>query len=89
MALGAKRGDVLKMIVGGAVKLAAGGLAIGVPVAFVLMRVLASLLVGVIRLDLPALATLAAVLAGAAALAGYLPARRAAQIDPICALRDE
>lgn len=89
MALGAERSDVLKMMVLGAVKLAAGGLAIGVPVAFVLMRLLASLLVGVIRLDLLALLTLTAVLAIAAAIAGYLPARRAAQVDPISALRDE
>ena len=89
MALGAGRGDVLRMIVGNSVKLAAAGLAIGVPIAFVLMRVLASLLVGVIRLDLPVLAELTVMLGFAGALAGYLPARRAAQIDPIVALRDE
>ncbi len=62
--------------------------AIGLPVAFVLMRAQASLLVGVIRLDLSTLVTLTAVLALAAALAGYLPARRATQVDPISALRD-
>lgn len=89
MALGAKRSDVLKMIVLGALKLAAGGLAIGVPVAFVLMRLLASLLVGVIRLDFAALLTLTAVLVVASGFAGYLPARRASHVDPISALRDE
>jgi len=89
MALGAGRGEVLRMIVGNSVKLAAGGLAVGVPIAFVLMRVLASLLVGVIRLDLPVLAGLTVMLGLAGAMAGYLPARRAAQIDPIVALRDE
>lgn len=89
MALGAKQSDVLKMMVLGAVKLAAAGLAIGVPVAFLLMRLLASLLVGVIRLDFAALLTLTAVLALASALAGYLPARRAALVDPLSALRDE
>jgi ABC-type antimicrobial peptide transport system permease subunit len=77
------------MIIGNSVKLAAGGLAVGVPVAFVLMRVLASLLVGVIRLDIPILVGLTALLALAAALAGYVPARRAAKIAPIAALRNE
>lgn len=89
MALGAERTDVLRMIIGNSVKLAAGGLAIGVPIAFVLMRVLANLLVGVVRLDLPILAALTILLGLAGALAGYLPARRASQIDPIVALREE
>lgn len=89
MALGAERADVLRMIVGNSVKLAAGGLAVGVPVSFVLMRLLASLLVDVVRLDLPVLLGLTILLASVAALAGYVPARRAAQIDPIAALRDE
>lgn len=89
MALGARPADVLRMVIGNSVKLAAGGLAVGVPVGFVLMRVLASLLVGVIRLDIPILVGLTVLLALAAALAGYLPARRAAQIDPILALRNE
>lgn len=89
IALGARHADVLRMVIGDSVKLAAAGLAVGVPVAFVLMRVLASLLVGVVRLDIAVLALLTAFLALAAAMAGYVPARRAAQIDPIAALRSE
>lgn len=89
IALGARPADVLRMIVGSSVKLAAGGLAVGVPVAFVLMRVLASLLVGVVRLDVPFLVILTVLLALAAAAAGYIPARRAAQIDAITSLRSE
>lgn len=89
MALGAQPADVLRIIIANSVKLAAGGLAVGVPVAFVLMRVLASLLIGVVRLDFLILVGMTALLGLAAALAGYLPARRAASIDPIAALRNE
>jgi ABC-type antimicrobial peptide transport system permease subunit len=88
MALGAQRGHVLRMIVGRSVKLAAVGLFFGVPIAFLMMRALAGLLVGVIRLDIPMLAGLTLMLGMVAALAGYIPARRATQIDPITALRD-
>jgi putative ABC transport system permease protein len=87
MALGAQHADVLRMIVGSSLKLAAAGLAIGVPVAFVLMRVLANILVGVVRLDVSMLLALTAMLGLVAALAGYLPARRATQVNPISALR--
>ena len=89
MALGAQPADVLRIIIANSVKLAAGGLAVGVPVAFVLMRVLASLLIGVVQLDLLILVGITALLGLAAALAGYLPARRAACVDPIAALRNE
>ena len=89
MALGAQHSHVLRMIVGNAVKLATGGLAIGVPIAFVMMRGLAGLLEGVIRLDVSMLIALTVMLGIIAALAGYLPARRATQVDPIAALRNE
>lgn len=62
MALGARSADVLQMVIANSVKLAAGGLAVGVPVAIVIMRVLASVLVGVVRLDIPVLVGLTALL---------------------------
>jgi len=89
MALGAQHGHVLRMIIGNSVKLATGGLAIGVPIAFVMMRGLSSLLVGVIQLDITMLIVLTVMLGLVAVMAGYLPARRATQVDPMAALRVE
>ena len=88
MALGAQHGHVLRMIVGNSVKVAAGGLAIGAPIAFLMMRALSGLLVGVIQLDVVTLIGLTVMLGVVAALAGYIPARRATQVDPIAALRE-
>lgn len=89
MALGARHPNVLRMIVGHATRLAAIGLAIGVPAALALGRVLSRLLVGVVQLDLVMLLALTVLLALVALLAGYVPARRATQVDPIIALRSE
>jgi putative ABC transport system permease protein len=87
VALGAQYAQVLRMIVGNALKLAAVGLAVGLPVAFALSRTMAGLLVGVIRLDVLTFAAFTLVLALVALAAGYLPARRAARVDPMVALR--
>ena len=88
MALGAQQPEVLKMVVGQALKLTAAGLAIGVPAALALSRALASLLM-VIQMDALVLVGLALMLALIAAFAAYLPARRATKVDPIVALRYE
>lgn len=61
---------MFRMIINGSLKLGVSGLAIGVPIAFILMRILASLLVGVTRPDVPILAALTALLAVVAACAG-------------------
>ena len=87
MALGARRFDVLKLVVGKAITLAAIGLAVGVSVALLLSHMLSSLLFGVIRIDSVVFAFLTIMLAFVAALAAYIPARGATRVDPMRALR--
>ena len=89
MALGAARGDVLKMTLMQGVGIAAIGLGVGVPVAFMLMKVMSSILYNVVLVEPLIFTVLTAILATSAILAGYIPARRAASIDPLTALRDE
>ncbi|HZU25787.1 MAG TPA: ABC transporter permease [Bryobacteraceae bacterium] len=89
IALGAGRAQVVRMTLGQALRIAAVGLAIGIPAAFALMRLMSAVLYGAVALDALTFAAFAATLAACALLAGYLPARRAASTDPIAALRHE
>jgi len=89
MALGAGRGDVLKMTLMRAFRLAGLGLVIGVPVAFALTRLMSSVLFNVLALDWTMFVAFTFVLASSALLAGYIPARRATRVDPVEALRHE
>jgi len=89
MALGARSREVVGMVVGHGAKLALVGLAIGVPAALLTMRVLTSLLYGVAAVDPATYAATALLLGGVALLASWLPARRAARIEPTEALRHE
>lgn len=89
MALGAQPRDVLRLIVGQALKLAALGLAIGLPVAVGLSRVMEGALFGVVALDGLTFIGFMLLLTGVAVFAGYLPALRATKVDPMIALRCE
>ena len=89
LALGASRGDVLRLILGQGISLIAIGLVAGLLGAFAASRALSSLLYGVGSLDAVALAGALVMLAAVAFLACYLPARRASLVDPIEALRSE
>jgi putative ABC transport system permease protein len=89
MAMGAQTGRVLSLVVGQGMRLAAAGLTLGLLVAFAAMRVLSSLLFGVSAHDPLIFVGVSLVLAAAAILACYIPARRATKVDPIIALRYE
>jgi ABC-type antimicrobial peptide transport system permease subunit len=89
MALGAQRSDVLQMILRQGVRLAAFGLALGVIGVFVAGRALSSLLYQVSLFNPMTLLVTSVLLAATVLLASYLPARRAAQLDPMRTLREE
>ena len=89
MALGAQRGTVVSMVLRRVVLLVAVGLAISLPVALIGFRLVRSFLFGTEPNDPVTLSVAAAILVGAAILAGYAPARRASRIDPLVALRHE
>jgi putative ABC transport system permease protein len=89
MALGAERGRVLRLVVGGGVGLAGLGLAIGIAAALLLTRLMTDLLYGVPATDPLTFVGVSAVLGASSILACYVPARRATKIDPMVALRYE
>jgi predicted permease len=89
MALGAQKGDVLRMVVSRGLKLAVAGAAIGVAGALALMQFLTSLLYGFNPTDPTTFIAVSLVLIAVALAACYIPARRAAKVDPMVALRYE
>ena len=87
MALGAQRSDVLKMTVKQGLKLVGLGLVIGLAAAFVLTRVMATLLFGISATDPVTFLAISVVLLTVAMLASYIPSLRATRVDPMVALR--
>lgn len=89
MALGARRGDVIGLVLGEGMLLVAIGLVVGIPLALAGSRVLQSFLFELKSTDLLSLSAVVVLLGMAAAFAGFIPAHRAAGIDPMVALRYE
>jgi len=92
MALGADRRNVLALFIGRQMRLVFAGIALGAVGALILTRMLSSLshlLYGIGLSDPPTFAVVSLVLIGVAALACYIPARRAVEVDPVVALRYE
>ena len=89
MALGAGRGDIVRLVVGQGAAMAVVGVAIGVVAALALSRLMGDLIYGVAATDPLTFAAVAGGLTLVALLASYLPARRAMRVDPMLALRHE
>jgi predicted permease len=89
VAVGAQPRDIIELVLGESGRLVAAGTLIGLAGAFALTRFMSSMLFGVTARDPLTFAAVAALLAGVALLASYIPARRALRIDPMTALRHE
>ncbi len=89
MALGAQRSKILTMILSETATVVIAGIAAGLAIALAASRLLKSLLYGVTPNDTTSILAAVAILAAAALVAGFLPARRASEVDPMIALRHE
>jgi putative ABC transport system permease protein len=88
-ALGANPRDVLRLVLRHALIVSGVGLAVGLPIAFVVSRAMAAFVFGIVSVSLVVLAVLAGLLILVALAAAYFPARRALRVDPMVALRNE
>jgi putative ABC transport system permease protein len=89
MALGANKDDILRLVLGQALRLVLVGVAVGLAASFALTRYLSSLLLGVTSTDALTFSAVALLLCAVALAACFLPARRATRLDPMAALHYE
>jgi putative ABC transport system permease protein len=89
MALGAETREILRLVVGGGMKLTLAGIVLGLPMAMAAGRWLRSLLFETSPMDPLSFGGIALLLGATAFVASYVPARRAARLDPLDALRQE
>src|SRR5262249_7187637 len=89
VALGATRGSIFSLVLGQSLRLVISGLAMGILASLAITKMLAGFLYGVTARDPFTFLTVAVLLIAVALLAGFLPARRAASVDPVTALRAE
>lgn len=89
MALGAKTGDVLRLILGYSLRLTLIGVVIGLGASFLLTRLVASLLYSISPLDRATFAVTPLLIILVTLIASYVPARKAMKVDPVMALRHE
>jgi putative ABC transport system permease protein len=89
VALGAGRSEILRLVIGQGLRLAAAGAVVGMTVALATTQLLVGLVKGVEPYNLETFLIVTLVLLSAALLAAYLPARRASRVDPMVALRAE
>lgn len=89
MALGAERSEVLWLVLKGALQLLAVGVAVGLPAALAAGRIISSMLFGLTPADMTTILSATTILLLSGLLASLLPARRAARVEPLAALRYE
>lgn len=89
MALGAQPASVFALILKDAISLVVAGIAVGIPAALASTRLISSMIYGIAGNDLRTILLASFILLAVAALAGYVPARRASLVDPMTSLRSE
>jgi ABC-type antimicrobial peptide transport system permease subunit len=89
MALGAKKDDILRLVLGHGLRLTLTGVVLGLAASFALTRYLASMLLGVTSTDALTFSGVAILLCAVALLASFIPALRAMRVDPMVALRHQ